>query len=269
MAVIAMWERIRDSGFPAPDSDPREHVEELCTMLAAADPRIRDRIALPVLDEWIGRGVFDPILAELGDRLCTMLRGESLFGRSFAVLAIGECVERDAAVDALDAARVRTWARKVTSWLRRETDSRGYVDGSGWAHAFAHGADAIGSLARCPRFGQDDLAWLMDESSSIIRRPADPAWWHGEPDRWALAMRAIMTRDLLPIEAWHRWVAALAAPPLGEDPYRDSANADAVLRALVLQLSASEEPGSDELRDRILRTLRLGSLRPFTDAEAD
>src|SRR5699024_9641964 len=150
-------------------------------------------------------------------------RGDEIFGRAFAVLGIGLCVERDRAVAILDDARVRGWARDVTAWLRSETDARGYVDGSGWAHAFAHGAAAVGSFARSPRFDAAGLAWLLNEAAEIIRRPSEPAWWHGEPDRWALAIRQILARGLLPRETWHDWINALTAPARDRDPYRDTA----------------------------------------------
>src|SRR5699024_10179734 len=73
--------------------------------------------------------------------------------------------------------------------------------------------------------------------AEIIRRPSEPAWWHGEPDRWALAIRQILARGLLPRETWHDWINALTAPARDRDPYRDTANADAVLRALRLHLA--------------------------------
>ena len=37
-----------------------------------------------------------------------------------------------------------------STWFLRERDLRGYVPGKGWAHAIAHGADAIGALAGSP-----------------------------------------------------------------------------------------------------------------------
>lgn len=255
MVDVRAWERIRDSGFPVPEGDPRGPVTELCGMLTSPDPRIRDETALPVLDAWVSRGVCDWLLADLGDRLCAMLHDDEVFGRAFAVLAVGMCVDRDSAIAILDETRIRTWAREVTDWLHRETDARGYVDGSGWAHAFAHGADAIGALARSPRLDEKDLAWLLDETAAIIRRPSDPAWWHGEPDRWSLAIREVLTRDLLPPDAWHSWIDALAAPSRDSDPYRDTANAGAVLRALRLHLSlgATDPLGLTPALDRHLR----------------
>lgn len=261
MVDVRAWERIRDSGFPAPDADPLGAVAELRGMLASPNARIRDEIALPVLDAWIARGVCDPFLADLGEWLCAMLRGDEIFERAFGVLAVGMCVERDSAVALLDDSRLRSWAREVTGWLRRETDARGYVGGSGWAHAFAHGADAVGSFARSPRLDREDLAWLLDETAAIIRRPSDPAWWHGEPDRWALAIREILARDLLPIDAWHSWIDALTAPSRDSDPYRDTANAGAVLRALRLHLSlgAADPLGLVPALDAHLRT----ALRDF------
>ena len=41
----------------------------------------------------------------------------------------------------------------MATWLLRERDLRGFVPGKGWAHAVAHGADALGTLARSPHVG--------------------------------------------------------------------------------------------------------------------
>ena len=39
------------------------------------------------------------------------------------------------------------WGDAIATWLLRERDLRGFVPGKGWAHAVAHGADALGALA--------------------------------------------------------------------------------------------------------------------------
>ena len=40
--------------------------------------------------------------------------------------------------------KVLEWGDRLATWLLRERDLRGFVPGKGWAHAVAHGADALG-----------------------------------------------------------------------------------------------------------------------------
>ena len=62
----------------------------------------------------------------------------------------------------LPSARVFDWGDRVASWYLREQDVRGYVPGKGWAHAIAHGADAIGILAQSPHFATNELTVFLD-----------------------------------------------------------------------------------------------------------
>ena len=45
------------------------------------------------------------------------------------------------------------WGDRIATWYVRERDLRGFVPGKGWAHAVAHGADALGALGRLPHLG--------------------------------------------------------------------------------------------------------------------
>ena len=75
---------------------------ELTRMLGDPDPAQRDGTAFPTLTTWIERGVYDDLLAGLGDGMATGLRvglGErdtdTVFRRSFSALVLGECIARD------------------------------------------------------------------------------------------------------------------------------------------------------------------------------
>ena len=46
---------------------------------------------------------------------------------------------------------------RLTTYLEREKDVRGYADNKGWAHAPAHAADAVEDLAQSPYLERTDL----------------------------------------------------------------------------------------------------------------
>ena len=124
-------------------------------MLGDTDPEARDGTAYPTLATWVAAAstttcspasatAWPPASASGSASSDT----DSVFRRSFSALILGECIARDnkrPLVPGRQGARV---GRPVATWLLRERDLRGFVPGKGWAHAVAHGADALGTLAR-------------------------------------------------------------------------------------------------------------------------
>lgn len=251
------WEQVKANGLKVPEDRPLgELTTELTTMLGDADPANRDGIAYPALARWVSGGVYDDLLAGLGDGMCAGLvvgLGEngtdSVFRRSFSSLVLAECILRDNEMHLVPADRVLQWGDRIAGWLIRERDLRGFVPGKGWAHAIAHGADAVAALAGAEAMGRLELTVLLDVIADRLLLPTDEHLVHGEPDRLAHATMAILRRNLVGFNVIERWVARLAGdaqPALGDDkdPYLVSGNTQAYLRALHLQLALSSRSPS-------------------------
>ena len=119
---------------------------------------------------------------------------------------------RDNAESLLPPGKILEWGDRVSGWLVRERDVRGFVPGRGWAHAIAHGADALGVLADSPHLGPQ----RADGGARRARRPgarADPgpAARSGEPDRLARATMTVLRRRLVPLRIIEPWLARMAA----------------------------------------------------------
>jgi hypothetical protein len=253
--VSGYWQQVVDGGLRVPtDRDLGELTAELTAMLGSPDPQERDATAYPALATWIERGVYDDLLPGLGDGMARGLvvgLGESgtdtVFRRSFSALALAECVARDNAHRLLPGGKVLEWADRLVSWFLREQDVRGYVPQQGWAHAVAHGADAIGVLAGSPHLGTPELTVLLDVLADRLTAPASGLLLAGEPDRMAQATMAVLRRNLVPLgvlEPWIRRVASVALASYGADAHRGY-DAEAFLRALHLQVLLSPHPPSD------------------------
>lgn len=252
--VGSYWKQVIDSGLGVPTDRPLgDLTEELTRMLGSADPSERDRTAYPTLATWIDRGVYDDLLAGLGDGIAEGLRtgiGEvgtdSVFRRSFSALLLSECIGRDNRRALVPGSKILDWGDRVVSWYLRERDDRGFVEGKGWAHAVAHGADAIGVLAESPHLAGPELTVLLDVLADRVLAPGR-LLVAGEPDRIAEATLRVLRRNVLPlsvIEPWVRRVAARATayPSDQQDPYLVTGNPEAFLRALHLQLALAPEP---------------------------
>jgi hypothetical protein len=248
------WDEVRATGLAVPSDRPlADLTAELTTMLGDPDPDLRDGIAYPTLATWIERGVYDDLLPGLGDGMASGLvvgLGErdtdTVFRRSFSVLVLAECLARDTRRGLVPAAKVLEWGDRISTWLLRERDLRGYVPGHGWAHAVAHGADALGQLACSPHAGKAELTVVLDVIADRVLAHVDTLFSAREPDRLALATMAVLRRGVVPlsiVEPWVNRIAATAATrPRSGDPYLLTGNAEAFLRALHLQLQLAADP---------------------------
>ena len=251
----AYWQQVRSAEMHVPTDRPlADLTAELTTMLGSTDAVERDEIAYPILATWISEGVYDDLLAGLGDGMTAGLTqglGESgtdsVFRRSFSALVLAECVARDNALSLLPQARLLEWGDRVSGWLVREQDVRGFVPGKGWAHAVAHGADAIGTLAESAHFRLPELTVLLDVLADRVLLPTPVPLSSGEPDRLAAATMAVFRRRLVPLRMIEPWLARVTAAATtatrdGEDPYLTTGNPEAFLRALHLQVAFAPEP---------------------------
>ncbi len=245
----AYWEQVRASGLAVPPDRPLDELTaELTAMLGSTDPSRRDHTAYAVLAGWISRGVYDDLLSGLGDGMVAGLDeglGEvgtdTVFRRSFSALVLTECIERDNRTELLGESQVMRWGDHLAGWLLRERDLRGFVLGKGWAHALAHGADAIGALADSRHFGLPELTVLLDVLADRLCDGSAGAPLAGEADRLATAVVRLTHRNLVPIDVFEGWALRIAEAarlgPDGDDPYPPTLLPEAFLRALHLLLA--------------------------------
>ena len=281
--VSVDWSSLRQGLRNGEVRPPAEHrlsdlTAELTRMLGDPDPGIRDGHAYALLATWTAHGAYDDLLGALGDGMCAGLDAglgerdtDSIFRRSFSALVLAECIDRDSRVRRQPPSRILEWGDRVAAWWIREQDLRGFVPGKGWALAGSHGADAIGALARSAHFGSTELTVLLDVIADRVLSPGNPVFAHGEPDRIAHAVMEVVRRDRIPLSILEPWVNRLeqggtARPRRGQDPYAETSNAQAVLRALYVQLSLS--PRHPSVRPDLLLVL-VESMRRMHPAFLD
>ena len=244
------WEQVVADGLKVPqDRSLVEMTEDLTRMLGDPDPEVRDGIAFPTMATWIDDGVYDDLLVGLGDGMCHGLdiglgevESDTVFRRSFSALILTECIDRTTRAALGGPNVVLRWGDRIMSWYSRERDLRGFVPGKGWAHAVAHGADALGALARSPVLGRLELTVILDVMADRLLTPTDAFFVCGEGDRLAFATMHLLRRDVLGIDVLEPWVARLAAGAAGKgsinrNPYMVSGNVQSYLRSLHLQLA--------------------------------
>ncbi|GAA4112579.1 DUF2785 domain-containing protein [Nocardioides fonticola] len=252
----AYWRQVHASGLAVPGDRPLDDLTaELTVMLGATDPEMRDGLAYPTLATWVDRGVYDDLLIGLGDGMAAGLAAglgeqgtDTVFRRSFSALILGECIARDNERPLVPGGKVLEWGDRLATWLLRERDVRGFVPEKGWAHAVAHGADALGTLAQSPHLGKAELTVLLDVIADRLVLPVEQLFANGEPDRLAAATVHILRRGTVPMTVVEPWINRIAATAGargsydGRDPFLVGGNAQAFLRALHLQVALGPRP---------------------------
>lgn len=250
------WQQVHAEGLAVPSDRPLDELTaELTRMLGDPNPALRDGTAYPTLTTWVGRGVYDDLLAGLGDGMAMGLRvglGErdtdTVFRRSLSALVLGECIARDNLRPLLPGGKILEWGDRLATWLLRERDIRGFVPRKGWAHAVAHGADALATLANSPHLATPELTVLLDVVADRLLLPVDRLFSNGEPDRLAVVVMNVLRRNVVPLQVLEPWVARIAVAAAtrssydDRDPFLVGGNAEAFLRALYLQLSLGSRP---------------------------
>lgn len=247
------WAALPSKDFPVPGDAPLDDLtESLTVMLGSPDPRVRDEQAYPVLATWIERGVYDDLLTGLGDGMAAGLEvglghteSPMIFRRSFSALVLAECIRRDNTAHLLPDTTIMSWGDRLVGWWLAEKDLRGWVPGHGWAHAMAHGADALGVLAKSRHLTALELVVLLDVVADRLLDPTNPVFEAGEPDRLAAAVLAVLQRGLVSVDVVSPWLARIAvaaAPGDADNPYPACANPQAFLRALHLMVQFAPEP---------------------------
>jgi hypothetical protein len=249
----AYWEAVLASGLRVPvDADLQDLTAELVTWLGDPSSRRRDTLAYPVLATWIAEGVYDDLLVGLGDGICTgLLVGlghdgdDTVLRRSFSALVLTEILARDNVELLLTADDVMRWGDRATSWYVRERDQRGYVPGRGWVHAVAHGADLVGQLARSRHLAAMEQTALLDVVADRLLAPTSYVWRHGEDERIAYTVMAVVHRGDVGTDVLEPWIRRLGAGirqpatrgSAPEWPTPAAVNTTGFLRALHLQLA--------------------------------
>jgi hypothetical protein len=255
--LVGFWQQVLESDMKVPAGRPlNELTAELVTMLGSSNPVERDEIAYPVLATWIGDGVYDDLLISFGDSLCDGLNlglgghdDDTIFRRSFSALVLAECVRRDNVAHVVPVDAVLNWADRSLSWYVREQDLRGWVDGRGWAHAVAHGADLLASLAQSRHLGSLHLGVLLDVVCERMVFASSRTLTDGEADRLAAATLMILQRNLVPQDQLDTWVEALGQGlirPRGYSmdawPSPSARNTSDFIRALYVHLAIGVHP---------------------------
>ena len=229
-------------------------VLRLADCLGDPDPALRDGVAYAGLAAWLRADAVTPAARQaLMERLLAWTSdGEpdpEGFRAPFAVLVLSEVVRTDRMAAWMTPAQRETLVAAAVRYLQGVRDYRGFVDGQGWRHGVAHGADLVMQLAINPSLDQAQCNRLLEAVAWQVA-PTGHAYVHGESERLARPVLLLLRRGAKDEAAWAGWLASLSAPaPLASwaDAYQSEAGLARRhnLRQFLLALYAGLREGND------------------------
>ncbi|MNI55417.1 hypothetical protein D3C73_1103680 [compost metagenome] len=133
----------------------------------------------------------------------------SVFTRTFSVLVVVLIVQRHVKEPFLGAEEFRNLKVSLLRYYRDENDLRGYVEEGGWAHAAAHGADALNELVKCPESGVQVQLEVLEAIEDMLQ---NRMWLFSEEEdeRLATIVDTMITEERLGEAAVTSWLTGLS-----------------------------------------------------------
>lgn len=192
---------------------------QLAACLGDPDPQVRDTYALTTLSERLRAGdVPEEELRTLWTTLTGQFEQPDPDGilYPFTALAMSELARTDRISAWLTPDERDEMVGQAANYLRSVTDYRGFVDGEGWRHGIAHGADWLMQLALNPALTPDQAARILDAVASKAA-PREHAFIHGEPARLARPILFVLQSGQATEADWNAFFDHVSSPaPMAE-----------------------------------------------------
>lgn len=272
------WTSIAKNDYKIPEGYTLEELTKtLFGYLASTDPELRDDIAYIIYANFLKREMYsqDDIRGHIEELLSNLEKSigetetDAVFLRTFSVLLLAEIVYNDNKKPLLDKKQVEEILAKALKYLNSEKDPRGHVPVKGWAHALAHTADLMMVLGKNRFITQGDLEKILQGIANKLIHSSHWIYVHGEDDRLANAIEAILHRDLLTIDFMNMWLKSIIEPETSwKGAFTDEGQAKALhnvrnfLRSLSEAIRKSEDvPKKDDFQNAVFEA--LDNLKPY------
>ncbi|QFF97771.1 DUF2785 domain-containing protein [Psychrobacillus glaciei] len=155
-----------------------EVLNEMIDNIGSTDPILRDNLIYSafctlITGNYLDQQQLEYILNKLLENKSVVLDidkpiTDSVFTRSFTILFYAAIVEYDSTKQIISKDLVRKVIDATHEYMGKESDFRGYVEKKGWAHAPAHGADLLDSIAKHPIASEDDALMTLQHITRFL-----------------------------------------------------------------------------------------------------
>ena len=208
------WENIAQQHYAVPDGESASGLaHELSGLLASPDSELRDDLGYSILTRWIRAGkLSNEDFISLADEWRANLKknigetgNDTVLLRSFSALCLSEIAAHDVKSPFLGSERYHALLSDALTYLNQERDLRGYEVKVGWIHPTAHTADLLEALAENSALTTSEQQTILNAISERLTT-AHVIYTHGEQDRLALAVMAIIERPDFQADTFQHWL---------------------------------------------------------------
>jgi hypothetical protein len=273
-----IWISIAKNDYRIPEGHTLEELTKtLFGYLESTDPELRDEIAYIIYANFLKREMYsnEEVHSHVEELLLNLEKGigetdsDSVFIRSFSVLFLAEIVHNDNKKPLLGREQILAILEKGLWYLEAEKDPRGFVPLKGWAHALAHTADLMLVLGRNRQTTKADLERILQAIANKLVHSTNWIYFHGEDERLASAVTAILGRNMISDELMKSWLISLTEPEqswkgafLDEGQAKAFHNIRNFLRSLWIAIqSADDLPKKGKINTVVFES--LNNLKPY------
>ena len=128
---------------------------------------------------------------------------DSVFTRSFSALLVAGILAKDNELHVLEEEGLNRFFKKIGRYLLQEKDLRGFVEGKGWAHSIAHGADLASTTIKHPKFDLQFAPFILHALKLVAWK--DNVFVNDEEERLVTIIESLLLRGYSE-EALIEWV---------------------------------------------------------------
>lgn len=170
---------------------------------------------------------------------------DSVFTRSFSTLVVAAIIEYDIEKKVVERDLVQHTVNKVIHYMMEEKDTRGFIEGKGWAHAIAHGADALDALAKHRFLKKEDISRILHAVQHCLCNQVD--YLDEEEERLANTIASLLEHQIAEqdIQAWIEELTGMVEIQMDEnngsiDAYHTKRTVKNFLKAVYIMLNSKE-----------------------------
>lgn len=255
---------------PEADRATPQHLLALRPCLSDPDPAVRDEFAYTRYVEVLRSGAVAPdtleqLLAELLTGLSAPQSDEAGFDAPFVALVLAEVARADRVDRFLDASGRDVLVNAAADYLSALRDYRGYVEGEGWRHGVAHGADLAMQLSLNPWLTEAQGQRLLSAIAQQVAPASHHSYIFNEPGRLARPVFFLVTHQRVSddaLDGFFESIAPDADQARWQSPYASAAglaalhNTRAFAQALHVYAATSQYEAAGALREHAEALLR-------------
>ncbi|QSF46947.1 DUF2785 domain-containing protein [Paenibacillus tianjinensis] len=218
--LIVDLQRIEAEEYQLRDGEAyTDFIHLMLEYIGDPQPELRDELIYPTFYQWIlKKRLFTA--EELRSFLNVLLdeqhlfyeigstEDDSVFTRTFSVLPVALIMQLHIKQPFLSAEEYRALKDALLRYYREEKDLRGYVEDGGWAHAAAHGADALDELVQCPESGEEVQLEVLEAIKDMLQNRMF-LFVEEEDERMATVVDTMIVQGRLPWNSISGWIGSL------------------------------------------------------------